>query len=168
MKPKLKTKTVIDVLQSLRLIPSFTAQFSGDVLPEAVLLKNIMEEMMSSISTLSGLNSLFNQKTDIGNILQENGVSEKLNQAIRKLHASIVNHQATRGESLGVEGVDTQSPAEIKDHDYDADNEAEQKTSSRRPIRKRDSTSTKRAVECKRKSFVKESLSSLKEDGGNS
>ena len=46
MPVKLKTKTVIDALQSLKLIPSFTTQFSGDVLPEAILLKNILEEML--------------------------------------------------------------------------------------------------------------------------
>ena len=59
MPVKLKTKTVIDAMQSLRLIPSFTTQFSGDVLPEAILLKNIMEEMLYSIETLANLETFF-------------------------------------------------------------------------------------------------------------
>ena len=36
---------VADVLQALHVVPSFSETFSGDVLPEAVLLKNILEEI---------------------------------------------------------------------------------------------------------------------------
>ena len=60
MPAKLRTKTVIDALQSLRLIPSFTTQFSGDVLPEAILLKNILEEMLCSIDILKNLDNVYN------------------------------------------------------------------------------------------------------------
>ena len=46
---------VTDVLQTLHVVPSFSETFSGDILPEAVLLKNILEEMMTSLSCLSTL-----------------------------------------------------------------------------------------------------------------
>ncbi len=51
---KLKTKTIVDALHSLNLIPSFsTSDFGGDVLPEAVLIRNILDEMLFSLTTLS-------------------------------------------------------------------------------------------------------------------
>ena len=46
---------VSDALQTLHVIPSFAETFSGDVLPEAVLLKNILEEMMTSLNYISTL-----------------------------------------------------------------------------------------------------------------
>ena len=39
----LKAKTLIDAMQTLNLIPSFsTSNFGGDVLPENILIKNIL------------------------------------------------------------------------------------------------------------------------------
>ena len=46
---------VADVLQTLHVVPSFSEAFSGDILPEAVLLKNILEEMMTNLNYLSTL-----------------------------------------------------------------------------------------------------------------
>jgi len=46
---------VADVLQTLHVVPSFSEAFSGDILPEAVLLKNICEEMMTNLNYLSTL-----------------------------------------------------------------------------------------------------------------
>lgn len=52
--PRLKTKTLVDAMQTLKLIPSFsTTNFGGDILPENVLVKNILEGMIDSISTLA-------------------------------------------------------------------------------------------------------------------
>ena len=42
----------------LQVVPSFSETFSGDILPEAVLLKNILEEMMTSLNHLSTLTYL--------------------------------------------------------------------------------------------------------------
>ena len=50
-----RRSTVGDVIKTLRVVPSFAETFSGDVLPEAVLLKNILEEMMTSLGHLSTL-----------------------------------------------------------------------------------------------------------------
>ena len=44
-----RKSTVSNVLQSLHVVPSFSEAFSGDILPEAVLLKNILEEMIYQI-----------------------------------------------------------------------------------------------------------------------
>ena len=167
MKPKLKTKTVIDVLQSLRLIPSFTAQFSGDVLPEAVLLKNILEEMMSNITTLSGLHSMFNQKKDLPVAFSDKEGNERLIQAIRKFHSSILELQTGKNDEAVVED-DSETRPEVKDYDYDADTEADNKSSSRRAIRKRVSSSTKNDSEPTRGRIVtRGSTRSLKTDGFN-
>ena len=46
---------VADALQSLQVVPSFVEAISGDILPEAVLLKNILEQMMNSLRYLSTL-----------------------------------------------------------------------------------------------------------------
>ena len=52
-KAAMKTKTLVDALATLSLIPSFsTSDFGGDILPENVLVKNILEGMESSLSTL--------------------------------------------------------------------------------------------------------------------
>jgi hypothetical protein len=53
-KNTMKTKTIVDALQTLSLIPSFsTSDFGGDVVPEAILIRNILEEMVASLYTLS-------------------------------------------------------------------------------------------------------------------
>ena len=36
-------------LQSLLALPSINTTFGGDVLPEAILIKNILEEMLASL-----------------------------------------------------------------------------------------------------------------------
>ena len=60
---KMKTKTVVNTLQSLRLLPSVSTNFGGDLPPESILVKNILEEMMSSMTTLTSLvNQLENPK----------------------------------------------------------------------------------------------------------
>ena len=42
-KTTVKAKTLIDAMQTLSLIPSFsTSNFGGDVLPENILIKNIL------------------------------------------------------------------------------------------------------------------------------
>ena len=46
---------VADALQSLQIVPPFVDAIGGDILPEAVLLKNILEEMMNSLRYLSTL-----------------------------------------------------------------------------------------------------------------
>ena len=44
----LKAKTLIDAMQTLNLIPSFsTSNFGGDVLPENILIKNILGNFLS-------------------------------------------------------------------------------------------------------------------------
>ena len=44
----LKAKTLIDAMQTLNLIPSFsTSNFGGDVLPENILIKNILGKFPS-------------------------------------------------------------------------------------------------------------------------
>ena len=45
----MKTKVLVTTLTSLRVIPHFHADFGGDVLPEAIVVKNIVEEMFSSV-----------------------------------------------------------------------------------------------------------------------
>ena len=67
-----RKSTVSNVLQNLHVVPSFSEAFSGDILPEAVLLKNILEEMMTSLNYLSTLiyiltSPLPNARTPIGN-----------------------------------------------------------------------------------------------------
>ena len=43
-KVAMKTKTIVDALQTLSLVPSFsTTDFGGDILPENILVKNILE-----------------------------------------------------------------------------------------------------------------------------
>ena len=46
---------VADAIQALQVVPSFVDAIGGDILPEAVLLKNILEEMMNSLRYLSTL-----------------------------------------------------------------------------------------------------------------
>ena len=48
-KHKIKTRTLVTTLQSLLVLPSISASMGGDVLPEAVLIKNILEEMLASL-----------------------------------------------------------------------------------------------------------------------
>jgi hypothetical protein len=48
-KHKIKTRTLVTTLQSLLVLPSISASIGGDVLPEAVLIKNILEEMLASL-----------------------------------------------------------------------------------------------------------------------
>ena len=45
----IKTRTLVTTLQSLLVLPSISASIAGDVLPEAVLIKNILEEMIASL-----------------------------------------------------------------------------------------------------------------------
>ena len=46
----LKAKTLIDAMQTLNLIPSFsTSNFGGDVLPENILIKNILGEFSKNL-----------------------------------------------------------------------------------------------------------------------
>ena len=48
-KSTLKAKTLIDAMQTLNLIPSFSASdFGGDLLPENILIKNIIEGKISN------------------------------------------------------------------------------------------------------------------------
>ena len=52
-KTTLKAKTLIDAMQTLNLIPSFsTSNFGGDVLPENILIKNILGKY-SEVSIIS-------------------------------------------------------------------------------------------------------------------
>ena len=56
--PRLKTKTLVKTLTSMKMIPAGTEtdEFaSADVLPEAILVKNILEETLRSMETLFAL-----------------------------------------------------------------------------------------------------------------
>ena len=53
----MKTKVLVNTLTSLRVIPHFHSDFDGDVLPEAILFKNIVEEMFSSVEILAELSN---------------------------------------------------------------------------------------------------------------
>ena len=57
---RMKTKTLVKTLTSFRMIPSGEGQedFGGDLLPEAIVIKNILEGMHSSLETLMRLKSL--------------------------------------------------------------------------------------------------------------
>ena len=130
MPTKLKTKTVIDALQSLRLIPSFTAQFSGDVLPEAILLKNILEEMLSSISILSRLEAQM-----------ANSGGEKIATVNPKLNSGLDRFAQALEDC---KNSSHSSPAEPKnregkatEQDYDADTEADARQTQSKKSRKR-------------------------------
>jgi hypothetical protein len=46
---RLKTRTLVTTLQSLMVLPSISAAIGGDVLPEAILIQNILEEMLASL-----------------------------------------------------------------------------------------------------------------------
>merc|ERR1711893_493367 len=55
-KSALRTKTLIDAMQTLNIIPSFsTSNFGGDILPENVLIKNILDGMVASLNNLASI-----------------------------------------------------------------------------------------------------------------
>ena len=57
----MRTKTLVDTLTSFRVFPAYGSDFDGDVIPEAILVKNIIEEMYCSVAIL---NDLINYLTD--------------------------------------------------------------------------------------------------------
>jgi len=48
-------RALVTTLQNLLALPSISSSISGDVLPEAVLIRNILEEMLASLVTLASL-----------------------------------------------------------------------------------------------------------------
>jgi len=106
----LKAKTLIDAMQTLNLIPSFsTSNFGGDVLPENILIKNILDGMVASLETLS----LIVEGNDTTAFMEDPMLKEmkpylmKLNMALGLVHG-----KGDFGSTLG-----------IKVEEYDADTE---------------------------------------------
>ena len=124
-KSALRTKTLIDAMQTLNIIPSFsTSNFGGDILPENVLIKNILDGMVASVNNLVQIMECL-ENPDFVNIASLRNLRPflvKLREATGTLKASIKKPMFTTG------------PPE----DYDADTEGQdQETKNRGKLRKR-------------------------------
>ena len=76
----------LDVLQTLHVVPSFSDTFSGDILPEAVLLKNILEEMMTNLNYLSTLTYVLTAP-----MLKSCNVSKLIQEETKDPHLKVIN-----------------------------------------------------------------------------
>lgn len=122
-KTTLKAKTLIDAMQTLNLIPSFsTSNFGGDILPENVLIRNILDGMEASLSTLAMIIEEVNKLTflDHPDLKPIKPLLVKLKQAIRAVQMT-QDSQLKTESSLGISG-----------EDYDADTEHVEDKQSKR------------------------------------
>ena len=97
-KSALRTKTLIDAMQTLNIIPSFsTSNFGGDILPENVLIKNILDGMVASLSNLARIIECL-EDPDFVNIASLRNLRPflgKLHEATGGLKASSKRHSDT-------------------------------------------------------------------------
>ena len=118
-KSALRTKTLIDAMQTLNIIPSFsTSNFGGDILPENVLIKNILDGMVASLNNLARILECLEdpQFVNLPSLKSMKPFLVKLNEAIQKLKA-----QSSRKAIFSIE------PPE----DYDADTEGQEELKNR-------------------------------------
>lgn len=118
-KSALRTKTLIDAMQTLNIIPSFsTSNFGGDILPENVLIKNILDGMVASLNNLARILECLEdpQFVNLPSLKSMRPFLVKLNEAIQKLKA-----QSSRKAIFSIE------PPE----DYDADTEGQEELKNR-------------------------------------
>ena len=119
-KSALRTKTLIDAMQTLNIIPSFsTSNFGGDILPENVLIKNILDGMVASLNNLASIVECLEDPefVNLPSLKTMKPFLVKLNETIQKL-------QATNSKRP----VFTTGPPE----DYDADTEGQEELKRRR------------------------------------
>ncbi len=129
---KLKTKTIVDALATLKLIPSFsTSDFGGDVLPEATLVRNIMDEMLASLTTIALLVKKL-QDLDMGPIFIRRlngtpiqGSVENFQLALKALEESKhkQGEKHWHGPESGTPRIVGAMGLPIRVEDYDADSE---------------------------------------------
>merc|ERR1711860_421409 len=106
-------------MQTLNIIPSFsTSNFGGDILPENVLIKNILDGMVASLNNLAGILECLEdpQFVNLPSLKSMKPFLVKLNEAIQKLKA-----QSSRKAIFSIE------PPE----DYDADTEGQEELKNR-------------------------------------
>ena len=119
-KSALRTKTLIDAMQTLNIIPSFsTSNFGGDILPENVLIKNILDGMVASLNNLASIVECLEDPefVNLPSLKTLKPFLVKLNETIQKLQAS-----------SSKKPIFTCGPPE----DYDADTEGQEELKRRR------------------------------------
>ena len=133
-KSALRTKTLIDAMQTLNIIPSFsTSNFGGDILPENVLIKNILDGMVASLNNLARILECLEdpQFVNLPSLKTMKPFLVKLNEAIQKLET-----QSSKKPLF------TAGPPE----DYDADTE-DIELKNRGKSRKKGATRSSRSSE---------------------
>lgn len=111
-KTTLKAKTLIDAMQTLNLIPSFsTSNFGGDILPENVLIRNILEGMVASIDTLARI------------IEELDKVEFMENELLKHIKPLLVRLKQAIKVVEGIDKDHSKSSIGLSVEDYDADTE---------------------------------------------
>ena len=105
---------LVDALQTLNLIPSFsTSDFGGDILPENVLVKNILEGMESSLNTLA-LIIMELKDAEKCEMFLNNSVLINIKPLLMRLSDGIINFDTLKDEARVL-------PLQAEDYDADVE-----------------------------------------------
>ncbi len=127
----MKTKTLVKTLTSFHIIPSGENQedFGGDLLPEAIVIKNILEGMHSSLETLMRLRTLLlDGEGDFAQLVEAVELDPRLKERLLTLRDQLLRYVRSEdyfGQKPSAAAVTfTLGGGEESDARYDGDTEA--------------------------------------------
>lgn len=108
----MKTKTLVDTLTTLKVIPSHQSDFGGEVLPESIVVKNILDEMNGGLDIVFKLRKKLDNDGDNLVLPDTDHMNPRVSELIVRLREAI-SEVLSRTGHLSPENYDADS--EIKD-----------------------------------------------------